>query len=134
MQFFIYFNASSYFFAEIPSFHFKMFVEGAAPSFKGDNGKTEKIEVVNGTKEKRLPCKLTTDSANFTWFKNGHRIRDSAKHRIKIQRHLKIKDVGFGDQGVYVCQVSNTQGSVNKTIYLIVTGRSNPGAGCIKGV
>ena len=104
-----------------------MFVKGAAPSFKGDNGKTEKIEVVNGTKEKRLPCKLTTDSANFTWFKNGHRITESEKYRIKKQRHLKIKDVGFGDQGVYVCQVSNAQGSVNKTIYLIVTGRSNPG-------
>lgn len=113
-----------------------MFVKGAAPYFRGDDGKTEKIEVVNGTKEKRLPCKLTTDLANFTWFKNGHRIQDSAKikYSIKDTRHLKIKDVGFGDQGVYVCQVSNAEGSVNKTIYLIVTGRSNPGAGCIKGV
>ena len=102
-----------------------MFFKGAPPSFKDDNGKTETITVVNGTKEKRLTCILRTDSANYRWYKNGKIINNSrVKYRIKKQTYLKIKNIRFSDQGDYVCVVSNAEGKVNKTIHLIVTGRS----------
>ena len=102
-----------------------MFFKGAPLSFKGDNGKTETITVVNGTKEKRLSCILRTDSASYRWYKNGQIIySNGVKYRIKKQSYLKIKNIRFSDQGDYVCVVSNAEDEVNKTIHLIVTGRS----------
>ena len=102
-----------------------MFFKGAPLSFKDDNGKTETITVVNGTKEKRLPCILRADSASYRWYKNGQIIySNGVKYRIKKQRYLKIKNIRFSDQGDYVCVVSNAEDEVNKTIHLIVTGRS----------
>ena len=71
-----------------------MFFKGAPLSFKGDNGKTETITVVNGTKEKRLPCKLRADSASYRWYKNGQIIySNGVKYRIKKQSYLKIKNI-----------------------------------------
>ena len=100
-----------------------LFDEGGAPSFKGDDGKTETLEVGKCAAEKSLLCIVKTDSGRYRWFKNGRIIgvnTNMKKYRIKKYRYLKIKNIKINDQGVYVCQYNYGDNYVNKTIYLNV--------------
>lgn len=110
-------------------FNFIIYDKDGAPSFKGDDGKTEILEVEKGTVEKRLLCAVRPDWPGYRWFKNGRIIEVRAnrkKYRIKKYRYLKIKNIMLSDEGIYVCQSYNSEENyVNKTVYLnVVAGRS----------
>ncbi len=97
-----------------------IFIKGDAPYFKGDDGKDERIEIKNGTTALRLRCSVVANTAKYRWFKNGRPITNSPKYRIKKFKYMKIKNIRYRDQGVYICQASNAEGSVKKTVYLNV--------------
>ena len=117
----------------------KIFDKGGATSFKGNDGKPETVEVAKGAAEKRLLCVVKRGSSGYRWFKNGRIIgvnTNMKKYRIKKYRYLKIKNIKINDQGVYVCQVHNSEDNcVNKTIYLnVVAGRSTISSSTAYGI
>ena len=97
-----------------------IFIKGDAPYFKGVDGKVESIETKNGTAALRLRCLVVANTGKYRWFKDGRPITNTPKYRIKKFRYMKIKNIRYRDQGVYVCKAINAEGSVNKTVYLNV--------------
>lgn len=63
------------------------------------------------------------DAQNYTWYKDNKRILlPRVRYYVKTDRYLRITNVVKSDSGVFVCVASNSYGSVNCTIRLIVEG------------
>ena len=76
-----------------------------------------------GEEEVKLLCNVK-DAQNYTWYKNGKIIlQPSARYTVKSYRFLRITDrVQKSDSGVFVCVATNSYGSTNCTVRLIVEG------------
>ena len=76
-----------------------------------------------GEEKVRLVCNVK-DAQNYTWYKNGKTIlQPSARYTVKSYRFLRITDrVQKSDSGVFVCVATNSYGSTNCTVRLIVEG------------
>ena len=68
----------------------------------------------------RLSCLVKANTAEIRWFKDGKLIVESQKYMIKKFRYLRIKDIEKSDQGVYICNASNSEGYVTKIVHLNV--------------
>lgn len=75
-----------------------------------------------GAEEVKLMCNVK-DAQNYTWYKDNKRILlPRVRYFVKTDRYLRITNVVKSDSGVFVCVASNSYGSVNCTIRLIVEG------------
>jgi len=58
----------------------------------------------------------------ITWLKNGRIISEEEYGLIRNVMKLNLKQLSILDSGVYVCQVSNQFGKLNRTFNLKVLG------------
>ena len=60
-----------------------------------------------------LNCTTSVSGVSYQWTKNGVTLTDSGTINGSAQSTLVITNVGAGDQGAYVCQIS--VGGANST-------------------
>lgn len=76
------------------------------------------VFVFKGTTLKiRCPRKrLSSNQINHEWFKNGVRIKFEGRYHMTSRGALKIKNINYHDEGVYVCSLGKFK--ANSTVFV----------------
>jgi len=71
----------------------------------------------------KLRCRVQPDAnAEISWYKDDHPLDFQRENIVKEGFGIKFNHLKMADKGRYMCIVSNSQGSVNFTYYVTVTG------------
>ena len=105
-----------------PRSDLRFFLGPPAPIFKRSQ---KNFTSTIGTKAKLL-CRVgrVDASSTYWWTRNGIRIKDPIKYRVRPFRFLEIRKVKKADAGEYTCWAKNEGGQIQRIINFVVKGRN----------